>query len=208
MQQENNPSQHEQSSQQQLEKLEIQRQALENLFKITRSVENLRAGLETTLTLGEPTGKRLEKGMSLHKALDQKTRNLSNEEVLLRLKRIDKNLQRHLSNTLKHVANIEGSYNNEATELSLTTLHHDINDFKRGTQTMVALQVLLNLRGVSTEPKTFNLSRDVLTQKIKTVKDREKYYRQKVKVDTLVLENDIKQLLSDENCSDAMQLTP
>jgi Na+/phosphate symporter len=99
-----------------LEKIEIQRHALEELFKVARSIEGLRMGIETTILLGKPTGHTSEKAISLYRLLDEKTRNLSNYEVHLRLKRIDKNLEKRLSETISAVEHLQDTGINEENE--------------------------------------------------------------------------------------------
>jgi uncharacterized protein (DUF2344 family) len=190
---------------QQLENIEVQRHALEQLLKVTRSVDSLRSGIETTILLGKATGHTSEKAMNLYKLLDKKTHNLSNHEVHLRLKRIDKNIEKRLSETINTVEHLQDTGISEENEKNMDRIHHLTDDFKRSTQTMTALQVLLNIRGLTVKPRIFSLSQQVLQEKIVTIKTRERHCHQKIIAATLTMEKDISVLLKSENCANKIR---
>ncbi len=188
----------------QLEKLELQRRALEQLLKATCSAENLRLGLETTLLLGKPTGHSSEKAMAIYRLLDEKTKNLSNSEINLRLQGIEKNLKRHLLAALSYLERLESDEGQTEGLFALDDVQKSISDFRRSSQTMVALQVLLNLRGLPVTPRAVSLSQEVLQEKLERASVRERACRRQVMGDTLAMEEEIRQLLARDQSSDVI----
>lgn len=191
--------------QDQLEKIEIQRRALEQLFKITRSVENLRVSLETTLLAGKSTGHTSDKAIALYQKLNAKTHQLSDQEIHMRLKRIDQKMQTHLSETIELVEHLDDEIFVASLGDALEITHNRIDDFKRSAQMMVALQVLLNVRGIPIAPKTFDVSQKILFEKINATKNREKQCRKQLARDTVVMEKDIQLLLDSGACTEQMR---
>ena len=199
------PETHDPDNHQQLEKIEIQRRTLEQLFKISRSVENLRVGLETTLLLGKPAGHTSEKAVALYQKLDAKTHDLSNHEIHMRLQRIDQKIKQHLKETIHLVEHLDDPEFATSIGDALEITHNRVHDFRRTAQTMTALRVLLNLRGLPVAPQTFTVSQKVLLEKIQATKSRERQYRKQLTDQTLALEQEIQQLLKNHSGSKAMQ---
>jgi len=189
----------------QLKKIEIQRQALEQLFKITRSVENLRVSLETTLLAGKSTGHTSDKALALYQRLNAKTHKLSDQEIHMRLKRVDQKIKVHLIETIELVEHLDDEVFVASLGDALEVTHNRIDDFKRSAQMMVALQVLLNVRGIPIAPKTFDVSQKILFEKINATKNREKQCRKQLTRDTIVMEKDIQLLLDSDTCTQAMR---
>lgn len=196
---------HDSGQQGQLEKIEIQRRALEQLFKITRSVENLRVSLETTLLAGKSTGHTSEKAIALYQKLNAKTHTLSDQDIHMRLKRIDQKMKKHLSETIELVEHLDDEIFVASLGDALEITHNRIDDFKRSAQMMVALQVLLNVRGIPVAPKTFTISQKILFEKINAAKSRERQCRKQLANDTVVMEKDIQHLLASDACTEQMR---
>ena len=185
-----------------LSHLELQRQVLERLVRVARSLETLKHGLESVLDQGhadQPLRPELE--ATFH-TLGGKIRNMSDAEVLLRLKKLDRALAVSF-HRIQPWIEAENAEPDSAEDLSDAI--ELIAGFRRYAQTGLALRVLMRRRGVAVPDLVLPLERERLTQQLATLRAREGEARNEVVGQLQAMAREMDRLLAVEASGEAMR---
>ncbi len=184
------PSPHSTTSE--LTQLELHRQVLERLIRVARSLEVLKHGLQSILDQGTAEQGLRPELEATFRALGSRIRNMSDAEVLLRLKRLDRDMQARFRRIRPWIeTGAEGAGEGADPEQALEL----IVGFRRFAQTGLALRILLRRRGVSVPDLRLPLERDLLTRQLESLRDREHAARSQVLKQIRVMIREVDSLL-------------
>lgn len=153
-----------------LRDLQRRRSLIAKLLSIARSIESLKCSLEA-LMLHNQTGDEIPDAIfSLFGSLGQKIKNLSDAEIALRLANLDKITKIKFESIRSLIEQINTDTDTVAVADISETL---MDDFRRQTQTSLALRCLLKKRGVTVEEHTLPITGSELKEKLKHLTLRE-----------------------------------
>ena len=195
-----------------LEIINRKRAALQNLVKITTTLNRLHQGLHSVVLLGksvaEIPGKIVEKFNSLKQKLDtQPTDRLKNTLTSTEIK---------IQSDIKHVLEISQKSNEQLSrqlgsegDMLLDSLndniHQYVDDFKKKGQTSVALRIALKARNVMIRAFKLPIPEAVIEKQLVELDQREIECRQKINTDIDDIEHDIQSLMSREDCPEELR---
>ncbi|MDX1456577.1 MAG: hypothetical protein R3276_03255 [Marinobacter sp.] len=187
-----------------LEQLEQSRQILQRLIRVARLIESLKHSLEHMLAQDSVTAEEDPQMARLIEGLGQKILHLSDDEVALRLEKLDQQL-RTLFNKLAPLIDEVQAAQTPVSELPLSEAVQDIGDLKRSARTALAMRGLLAQRGAEVPDFRLPLDRNQLQQKLETITDEEQSARRQVVDHVLELDGEIRHLLNHGNLPDSMK---
>ena len=187
---------------QELSVLEEKKHALEKVYKIARSVEHLRHGLEAIVLLGKPTASISKQALHVYESLSDKIKILPTMKIQQTIAKLDTIISQNLNTVLK-AANPEAPTNlpedGHTTPIPQQNLDSLIDGYRKNAQTAVALRVVLRERGVPTKPINWPVSGDLLTQRLNELRIKEKTCRKKIDAEIVKLKNDAELIIQNTN---------
>jgi len=180
-----------------LSQLELYRQVLERLIRVATSLEVLKHGLQSILDQGAAEQGLRPELEATFRALGTRIRNMSDAEVLLRLKRLDRDMAARFRQIRPW---IDTDGNGPLDDADLAKASELIVGFRRFAQTGLALRLLLRRRGVSVPDLALPLERNLLARQLKSLRDREKAARSQVLNQIRVMIREVDRLLDAGRC--------
>ncbi len=176
-----------------LKALEKKKSALEKVMKIARTVEQLRYGLEAVVLLGKPSAGISPQALHIFEALSDKIRIQPTKKIQECVQKLDTVIANNL-NAIIELASPENhaelheqvTADDELAE-QITKL---IQDYRKNSQTAVALRVVLRERGIRTTPANWSVNIDSVRAQITQLSIQETDYREKIKTNIVSLQQD------------------
>lgn len=153
-----------------LRDLEKRRSIIAKLLSIARSIEPLKCSLEALMLHNQAGDEIPDAIFSLFGSLGQKIKNLSDAEIALRLANLDKITKIKFESIRSLIEEI----NTDTDTVPVVDISESLmDDFRRQTQTSLALRCLLKRRGVKVEEHTLPITSSELKEKLKKLTLRE-----------------------------------
>jgi hypothetical protein len=187
----------------QLDRLAVERSALEQLLTAARSLDSLHKGLESSLQLGKSTAALPAEAQRLYLSLDNKTQAMSDGEVLKRLHQ----LERKITLQLKNLDPLVSSTPQQDDEQAAALVSQQLDVFQRQAKTAITLRALLHKRGLSVPVLSMPIAESVVERKLALVELQEQRCRVQVSKAVNTMAADINALMAHSECSDAMSET-
>jgi len=189
-----------------LSKLTEKRLALEGLIKITASIQTQQESLLELSVIAKPSQEFPAKLVTHIKVLSEKIGDLPVTELIQRLEAIEKVMAKGLAAILK-LAEIDANAlrSEQIASISIDDFVGAINNFKRRTQTAVALRYLLIGRGVAIAPFSLVVPQEAITGHIESLKVKEKSCVKQIRKEIVEIIKDSQQMLTYEGLADSMK---
>ena len=183
-----------------LEALRKRRSALQEIVRVTLSIEKLKQGLTSLLLVGKPPSDIPRSALKLFESLSRGVSHYSTKRLQESLAAIRHGIQANFEQVMA-IANapdtLEATDNVEHNQ-DIERLHTLIHEFRRRVQTAVALAMLLRERGIHTDEISLPVSRDDIESRIEQLAHEEQQCRHR-------LENEMNDML--EYVDSILQMT-
>ncbi len=190
----------------QLSVLTKKRLALESLIRITVSIQTQQQSLQELSVIARPSQDIPVKLISHIKLLSEKLGNLSVSEIIQRLEAIERVMTKGLNRLLSFVQVDPNQLRDELLEdPTIDNFVDAIGNFKRRTQTAVALRFLLNDRGVAIAPFSMDIPQESIFEHIETLKIKEKHCVKQIRKEIVDIMKISEKMIQDKSFSDAMK---
>lgn len=176
--------------------LEKRRSLIEKLLSIARSIESLKGSLEALVLHNQASDQIPDVFFAFIGSLGKKIKNLSDAEIALRLATLEKKTNFKFDNIRTLIEQI-----NSGTD-ALPLFEHSetlLDDFRRQTQTSLALRCLLKKRGVKVKEYSLPISGIELKEKLKKISQKELEVRENAVKEIKTLMHDIDCALSGDH---------
>jgi hypothetical protein len=192
-----------------IELIKEKRQLLKRVVLITRATERMQDSLNSVLILGKPSTNIPEGVLKYYHILSNKIKQKPTEKISWYLETLEEliktNLQGIVELTLEeHEVSssapsdqVEAGYSDEAMRL--------LNEFKRQSQTAVALKILLQQRGVYTSGAKIKESVQQIEGHIERLERREEKQRKQLRTQISEMHADLSSMLKSDQYSDDMK---
>jgi hypothetical protein len=193
-----------------IELIKEKRQLLKRVVRITRATERMQSSLKSVLILGQPSTSIPEGMLKYYHILSNKIKQKPTEKISWYLDKLEKliesNLQAIINLTLEEhevsdsnqtADQEEDGYSDEAMNL--------LNEFKRQSQTAVALKILLQQRGVYTSGTVVKESVQQIEGHIRRLERREENQRKQLQTHINEMHADLTQMLKSSQYSGEMK---
>ena len=190
---------------QEIIRIDAGRNALQRLLDVTLALEKLRMGLESSLELGKPKIELPSDTIKLYLALGKKIRNLSDRDILLRLKGLDQRVKSNLEAIIPLIEFFDLALTNSPHTREISTMIDKIGTFPQRAKTAVALRVLLHKRGLESPALQLPIPISVIREKLGLVEHQEREHRKKSEGAMKEIESDLSRLLNNRHQPKAMR---
>jgi hypothetical protein len=188
----------------QLDRLAVERSALEQLLTAARSLGSLHKGLESSLQLGKSTAALPAEAQRLYLSLDNKIQAMSDDEVLKRLHQLERKITLQLKNLAPLIDPLVSSSPAQSDEQAAALAPQQLDVFQRQAKTAITLRALLHKRGLSVPVLTMPIAASVVERKLAVIELQEQRCRVQVTEAVDTMATDINVLMTHSECSDAM----
>ncbi len=193
-----------------IELLKEKRQLLKRVVMITRATERMQDSLKSVLILGQPSTS-IPKGMLKYfHILSNKIKQKPTEKIHWYLNKLESliksNLQGIINLTMQEHDVSESSLASDQAEYGYSDEAINLlNEFKRQSQTAVALKVLLQQRGVYTPGAGVKESVQQIEGHIHRLEKKEEIQRRQLNAHITEMHNDLSHMLKSDQYSDEMK---
>lgn len=193
-----------------VELIKEKRLLLKRVVMITRATERMQDSLKSVLILGQPSTS-IPKGMlKYYHILSNKIKQKPAEKIRWYLNKLEEliksNLQGIINITLQeHGAPDLGQASEQADEDYFDEAMTLLSEFKRQSQTAVALKVLLQQRGIYTSGTVVKFSVQQIEGHIKRLEKNEEIQRNKLQSHITEMHADLSVMLDSDQYSDDMK---
>jgi hypothetical protein len=168
-----------------LEVLRKRRSALQEIVRVTLSIEKLKQGLTSLLLVGKPPSDIPRSALKLFESLSRGVSHYSTKRLQESLAAIELGIQAGFEQVMA-IADVPDTL--EATdsadhEQDIERLHNLIHEFRRRVQTAVALALLLRERGIHASEISLPVSRDDIESRIEQLAREEQQCRQRLETE-------------------------
>ena len=178
-----------------LEELEQRRRVIEKLLSIASSIESLKGSLEALILHNQASDHIPDVIFAFIGSLGKKIKNLSDAEIALRLTTLEKKT----SFKFDQIRILIEQINSDTDKIPLFEISESLlEDFRRQTQTSLALRCLLKKRGVKVKDFSLPISGSELKEKLKQLGLKELEIRDHAVNEIETLMHDIDQALNGE----------
>lgn len=190
----------------QLSVLTKKRLALESLIQITVSIQTQQESLQELSVIARPSQDFPPKLVTHIKLLSKKMSELPVSEIIQRLDAIEMVMTKSLGKLLSFVEVDANQLRDEVLEEPTIDGFVDaIANFKRRTQTAVALRFLLKDRGVAIAPFSLEIPQESIFNHIETLKIKEKRCVKQIRKEIVDIMKDSENMIKDERFSESMK---
>jgi hypothetical protein len=195
-----------------LEIIKEKRAALQQLVKLTCTLNRLHQGLQAVILMGKSASQIPARIIQKFKSLSDSLKGRPTETLKNTLLSTDQKIQRDI----KHVLEISqksdellekqlGGHGKKLIDTLKEDYHEYVNDFKKKSQTSITLRITLKSR--KTRIQAFNLPvpESFIEQQIVTLNHREETCRKTIKNDMTTLQSDIQSLMERDDCSEEIK---
>jgi hypothetical protein len=193
-----------------LESIKEKRLLLKRVVMITRATERMQDSLKSVLILGQPSTS-IPKGMlKYYHILSNKIKRKTTDKIRWYLGKLEglikSNLQGIIKLTLEeHDFSSLIPPSEQDEEASVYDAVNLLNEFKRQSQTAVALKILLQQRGVYTPGTVVKASVEQIEGHIKRLEEKEEIQRSQIKKHITEMHSELSQMLNSDQYSDEMK---
>lgn len=173
--------------------LAAKRRTLEEIVRVTQSIERLHSGLQAVVLMGKPNALISNKALRYFQELNESTRLQPTAKLRATLAHLEERMRQNLQRILQIAVQQSGRPLDERHDDDTANL---INEFRRTSQTAVALRILLKDRGEATKPSVLPVEQSLLRQSIDEIATREKRCRDRVEGDIGKMQEDARHLLT------------
>jgi len=194
-----------------IQQITDQRQALESLIRIAQSVHNQQSALSELALAARPSQDFPAKVLSYFAAVEKRLGDIPVPDILKKIETIEAVTEQDLSKII-YLATLdvnqlraEQIQSPQLENIDVAYFADAIGDFKRRTQTALAMRVLLNKRGVSIQPFKIPISQEKLSQEIQALKEKEVRCVTQIKQEINQIITNTEELLSQQSLSEAIK---
>jgi len=194
------------NSAKELSKLTEKRLALESLIKITASIQTQQESLLELSVIARPSQEFPAKLVAHIKLLSEKIGDLPVTELIQRLEAIERVMAKGLGAILK-LADLDANAlrSEQIASISIDDFVGAIDNFKRRTQTAVALRYLLIGRGVAIAPFSLAVPQEAIVGHIESLKVKEKNCVKQIRKEIVEIIKDSDKMMEYDGLSEAMK---
>ena len=194
-----------------IQQITEQRQALESLIRIAQGVHNQQSALSELALAARPSQDFPKSVLNYFAAVEKKMADTPIPEVLKKIEAIESVTERDLSQIIYlatldvHALRANQIESAQLENIDVAYFTDAINNFKRRTQTALAMRVLLKKRGVAIQPFKLSVSQETLNQKIQDLKQKEIQCIQQIRLEINQIIDDTSLLLEQDSFSEEMK---
>jgi len=192
-----------------LEIIHQKRAALQRLVKLTSTLTRLHQGLQAVILMGQSASRIPSRIMETFNSLKEKLDKHPTDTLKNTLSKTEIRIQQNIKHVLEisqksdEVLSQQLNIGNDSLLDKLEeNIHEYVGDFKKKTQTSIALRITLKTRKVIMKAFKLPVPQSFIEQQIHTLDIREAHCRKKIKEDMHSLHDDIDLLINNEDCSD------
>ncbi|TQV80011.1 hypothetical protein [Aliikangiella coralliicola] len=158
-----------------LQTITDKRLALEKLINIACSVQNQHKALSEVALAAKPSQEFPKKTVAYFKAIEKHMAEIDSAGLLQKLEVVEGAISQSIKKLIRLAKiNVSQLRNDEISHIDIDTFKHFIDDFKRRTQTSLALRFILKKRGMAIAPFKLPLSQESIAEQIDTLKEKER----------------------------------
>jgi hypothetical protein len=193
-----------------VELIHEKRLLLKRVVMITRATERMQDSLKSVLILGQPSTSIPEGMLKYYHILSNKVKQKPTEKVRWYLKKLEELIKSNLQGIIKLTLQEQDapdtgqSSEQEADDYSDEAMTL-LSEFKRQSQTAVALKILLQQRGIYTSGTVIKASVQQIEGHIKRLEKREEIQRKKLQAHIAEMHVDLNVMLKSDKYSDDMK---
>jgi len=181
--------------------IEEKRGALEQAVRIALSIEQMQKGLSAALVMGEETANFPPEVLSLVDELSDPIKSATTDKLRDALAA----LQKIVGDNLSRIIEISEMDEQALLGADIGVIERLLEDYRKKSQTAVAIRVLLGTRGEKTEPLQHKVSPDELRQRIERLDEKEKVCREAVKCELEGMISETERILQRDDLPDKMR---
>lgn len=183
---------------------------LKRVVMITRATERMQDSLKSVLILGQPSSGIPEGVLKYYHVLSNKIKAKPTEKIQWYQTKLEELIQANLQGIfaialLDHDAPESMSASEQMEEAYSDDAMNLLTEFKRQSQTAVALKILLQQRGIYTSGTAVKIPVQQIKRHIKQLEEREKTQRKKLQTHITDMYTDLSYMLNSEQYSDDMK---
>lgn len=210
------PRTSETSSADKLALISAQRSALKQVIKISLSISKMQQGLQAAQLLGKSTSEIPSNYLKKFDTLKTGISDQPNNKLEQSLEILDKYINSALDKVFDIVNQGEKSLSeNDSSSITLddinNSIHQELDDFRRKSQTAVVIRLLLRERGIKTQGLVFGIPQDDIASKLFSLNKKEKEYRKTIQKEINTMSKYVNNVLADpelpNNIREEMQAT-
>jgi len=191
---------------QNLKQITDKRLALESLIKITLSIQSQQQSLLELAAIAKPSQDFPKKLMAHVSLLSNKIGDLPVTEIIQRLDAIELVIGKSLNKLLALVKiDIDELRDNQLSVISVDDFIDAITNFKRRTQTSIALRFILRERGVAIAPFSLAVPQESISGHIESLKKKENKCIKNIRKEIVSIIKDCDGLTANEQMSEGMK---
>ncbi len=193
-----------------IESIKDKRLLLKRVVMITRATERMQDSLKSVLILGQPSTN-IPKGLlKYYHVLSNKIKKKPTEKIRWYLTKLEDLIQANLQEIIKIATldygdpesidgfeQVEGNYSDDAMNL--------LTEFKRQSQTAVALKIVLQQRGVYTSGALVKVPVQEIEEHINLLEKREERQRKRLRLHIYEMHSDLSAMLNSDQYSDDLK---
>lgn len=188
-----------------------QRTALKEVVKISLAISRLQDGLQSVLLLGKSTSNIPSSYLKKFDALRASINNEPSNKLERSLGILEKYINSAVQKLIDIVDQGERSLDeHDSSAAALDDIHkdiqHELDDFRRKSQTAVVIRLLLRERGVTTEALSLAVPEETIVSKLTKLDSKEKKYRKRIQTEIVVMDKHITTILADPNIPDPLKM--
>ena len=192
-----------------IELIKEKRQLLKRVVSITRATERMQDSLKSVLILGKPSTNIPKGVLKYYHILSNKIKQKPTEKISWYLDKLEEliksNLQGIIEISLEEHEAAPSDLSNQDEEGYSDEAMRLLNEFKRQSQTAVALKILLQQRGVYTSGTAIKESVQQIEGHIERLEKREEKQRKQLHTHITEMHTDLSSMLSSGQYSDDMK---
>jgi len=204
------PQTKESSSADELALISEQKAALENVIKISLAITNLQKGLNAVLLLGKSQSKIPKAYLQRYDLIKTGIMNQPSSKLKDSLELLDDYIGSAMQNVMDIVergetALAESDSSSAVLDNIQENIHHELEDFKRKSQTAVVIRLLLRERGIGTKELPVSVPKEVIKEKITELNQKEKTCRKRIHKELTVMDGYVSNVLDNPGLPDAIK---
>ena len=195
-----------------LKHLNQKRRALDKLIAFTKQISQLSKSIELAREIVKPSQQPSRKLFPILKQLMEHTKAIKSENLVISLNKIDDDIRRELHEILE-LSDISeeqfterlAKYKAKDVKTAYEHLIEEVNDFKRKTQTDVAIRYELTQRGMPVQSGALEIDQEALNTKAVSLKKQESQCKEKIQSSIQVLIEDTQNILNNTTYPDDLK---
>jgi len=181
------------------------REALEKLIRIAHGVENQQKALSELALAAKPSQEFPDQVVKYFGAIEERMKSLAVPDILKKLQSVEKVTNETIEDILMLTRlDINSLRDDQIEKISLDSFTDSIDNFKRRSQTALALRFVLKKRGVAVAPLKLPLSQEHIALQVKQLKQKENQCAQQVKHEVIAIIEDTSLLMRQGNLPEEM----